>query len=471
VEYFNRTAFIISDQKFIAEILSNRLAIFHIFLIGEHQVQHQNITVCKAGSFHDTAVMICQGMLQRQLGNIVSDTPNQLLQQKVLELIKGSSDFALNGGIQNALDNLWHNVPFLPGSRSIDSMHDRYIGTPAIIIASGPSLLKNVHLLQDLKSRAILISCGSALVPLCRRKIVPHFEVVVDPNKAMYAALKPYLGVKTCFVLSLMAQHKISEECTAERMYFLVNFGPKAVKDIRRFTNIKTLLPAMASVATTALFFALHAGCDPIVFVGQDLCYQDGRTHIDAVGVSKNACVMETVDGRRVQSSPALKEAFDFYSGFIPTIHDRKIINATEGGAGIHGAEHMSLESAAERFMQRVISTQELPALAVADRQCEARLNELRNQFNAMYVKAAGFHRKIRKQFESGKDNAALSAKITAWFESLRMMPGYEYLENYLDWAYYRADITDTLAPKLDWISAITRILQQQIKGLNPSLS
>jgi hypothetical protein len=466
VKYPNRTAFIISDPKYIAEILGNRPAIIHIFLTGEHQVKHPHVTVCRAKSFHDTAVMICQEMLRRRLGSIVSDTPNQLLQQKVTELVKGSCDFALNGSIQNALDNLWHNIPRLPGSRSIDSVRNMFRGTPAIIIASGPSLLKNVHLLKDLKSRAILISCGSALAPLCRREIVPHFEVVVDPNTAMYDTLKPHLGVQTCFVLSLMVQHQISEECTGERMYFLVNFEPKARKDIGQFTHIRTLLPAMASVTTTALFFALHAGCDPIVFVGQDLCYTDGRTHIDAAGIPQNTCTLETVDGRRVQTSPAMKEAFDFYSGFIPTIHDRKIINATEGGAGIPGAEHRSLEMIAAQFPQRTFCTTELPALDFSNQQCEERLNELRNQFSAMHIKTTGFCRKVHEQVESGKDHAALSAKFTSWFESLRLMPGYEYLANYLDWACYAAELSDALKPKLDLLPAIARTLQQQIKGL-----
>lgn len=464
VSYPDRTAFLISKPHFIAEILNRKPAIFRIFLVGATQVKHPNVTAFAGMSFHDTAVRICQEMLERRLIHIVSDESNRLLEQKVDELVSNSCRFAMSGAIQNALANLWCNLSFVPGSRSVDSARGLFQGVPGIIIASGPSLPKNIHLLNNLKNNAILISCGSALGPLRRREITPHFEVVVDPDPAMHEVLKPHLDSPTCFVLSLMAQHRISQECAGQRMYFLVNFDTRATEDLKRFTRIHTILPAMASVATTALFFALHAGCNPIIFVGQDLCYTDGRTHIDSIRTPEDTCTFETLNGQQVQSSRALKETFDFYADFIPTIKDRKIINSTEGGAGIKGAEHLSLVEVTARYLTRTITLPELTALDVTDNQWKSRLKELRNSFNAMHVKAAGFHRKIREQLERSRDEVGFGAKITRWFESLRSMAGYEYLACCLDWAYYKADTSDGLELKLDLLTLTTQMLQQQIR-------
>jgi hypothetical protein len=464
VSYPDRTAFIISNPQLITEILNRKSGIFRIFLVGANQVAHPSVTACPGMSFHDTAVRICREMLENRLIHTVSDESNRLLEQKVSELVSDSCRFAMSGAIQNALANLWHNLPFAPGSRSVASARGLFQRVPGIIVASGPSLEKNVYLLNDLKDRAVLISCGSALGPLRKRGITPHFEVVIDPNPAMHEVLKPYLDSSTCFVLSLMAQHRITQECAGQRMFFLVNFDARATEDLKRFTHIQTILPAMASVATTALFFALHTGCDPIIFVGLDLCYTDDRAHIDSIEIPEDACMLETLDGRRVRSSPAMKEAFDFCADFIPTIKDRTVVNATEGGAGIRGAEHMSLAEAAARYLTGTVMLPELAALDAADTQWKSRLKELRNSFDAMHVKAAGFHRKIRAQLEKCGDEGRISAKITQWFESLRAMAGYEYLANYLDWERYRAETSDGLEPKLELLVITAQTLQQQIQ-------
>lgn len=462
VKYPDRTAFIISNPQLIPEILNRKPSIYHIFLIDDSQVKHANVTVCRGRSSHDTAVMICQEMLQRRLTHIVSDEGNRPLEQKVSELIGDSCKFALGGGIQNGLENLWNNLSYLDGSRSIDSTRGLFQGVPGIIIAAGPSLQKNIQMLNELKSKALLISCGSALGPLRRRWIDPHFEVVVDPNPAMYEALKPCLDSTACFLMSIMAQHRISA-CPVQRMYFLVNYYKKALEDIRQFTGIRTILPAMASVATTALFFALHAGCDPIVFVGQDLCYADDRTHIDGNALPEDACILNALNGRSVRTSPAMKEAFDFYSSFIPTIKDRTIINATEGGAGIPGAVSLTLAETAARYFLQPISFPDLPPLSLDEEKMEARLKELRNSLNAMHVKASGFQRKIQAQLDAGRDIAGTGAKISAWFESLRTLAGYEYLAGYLDWAFYTADTMNGLESKVELLQSTSQILQQQI--------
>jgi hypothetical protein len=166
-----------------------------------------------------------------------------------------------------------------------------------------------------------------------------------------------------------------------------------------------------------------------------------------------------------------MKEAFDFYRDFIPTIKDRKIVNATEGGAGIHGAEPITLAEAAARYLTRKIAFPDLTALQMKDIQWRFRLNELRNGFQSMHVRAAGFSRKIRTQMEKGRDGASISAKIIEWFESLRTMAGYEYLASCLDWACYRAVASDGLEPKLELLAAAEQILQQQVRVLEESIN
>ena len=63
VNYPDRTAFIISKQQLISEIVNQGLRNFHIFLVGADLIQQPHVTVCRGMSFHDTAVRICREML------------------------------------------------------------------------------------------------------------------------------------------------------------------------------------------------------------------------------------------------------------------------------------------------------------------------------------------------------------------------------------------------------------------------
>jgi hypothetical protein len=44
----------------------------------------------------------------------------------------------------------------------------------------------------------------------------------------------------------------------------------------------KTRLPSGATVAHLAFYLAEHLGCDPIIFVGQDLGFSDGLCYAPA---------------------------------------------------------------------------------------------------------------------------------------------------------------------------------------------
>ncbi|MBF0510472.1 MAG: motility associated factor glycosyltransferase family protein, partial [Deltaproteobacteria bacterium] len=58
-------------------------------------------------------------------------------------------------GIANMLDNI-DNIIVSPG---VNQAYGAFKGRPAIIVAAGPSLNKNVHLLKGLEDRALIIVC------------------------------------------------------------------------------------------------------------------------------------------------------------------------------------------------------------------------------------------------------------------------------------------------------------------------
>jgi hypothetical protein len=139
---------------------------------------------------------------------------------------------------------------------------------------------------------------------------------------------------------------------------------------VREMKLNKAKLPSGATVAHLAYYLAEHLGCDPIIFVGQDLGFSDGLcyapgTSYDEVWrpeLSRFHTVemkqWETVVGdrrilRRIpdhQGRPMYTEErlFTYLQQFERDFlrSDRRIIDATEGGARKRGTTPMKLADA-----------------------------------------------------------------------------------------------------------------------------
>ena len=60
-------------------------------------------------------------------------------------------------------------------------------------------------------------------------------------------------------------------------------FENSALPSLSDLLGHKGTLRAWGSVATMALDFALRLGCNPVIFVGQDLAHSYGRTYCSGV--------------------------------------------------------------------------------------------------------------------------------------------------------------------------------------------
>jgi len=103
------------------------------------------------------------------------------------------------------LDKHLDNIKVIADNPGINSLYGKFTGHPAVIVAAGPSLKKNAHLLKDVQGKALIISCDASLKYLLKEGIKPHlvtslerehevqqfFEGAGDPN--IYMAACPVL--------------------------------------------------------------------------------------------------------------------------------------------------------------------------------------------------------------------------------------------------------------------------------------
>ncbi|HEY8666503.1 MAG TPA: 6-hydroxymethylpterin diphosphokinase MptE-like protein [Tepidisphaeraceae bacterium] len=269
----------------------------------------------------------------------------------------------LNG--KRTAENIARNLAWYVATADLQRLKNCYHNKPAVIVSAGPSLRKNKHLLKDLQGKAVLISVQTMLQPLLEMGIEPHFVTSLD-----------YHDICTRFFEKLPKNLKteLVAEPKATSKIFSLHPGPLSLLGndfaeslLREMKLNKEKLPAGATVAHLAYCLAEYLGCNPIVFVGQDLGFSDGLCY--AAGTSyedvwrpemSRFCTIEMKQWEQiVRDRKILRRIPDIHGNPMYTeerlftylqhferdfaTSDRTIIDATEGGAMKRGTRVMKL--------------------------------------------------------------------------------------------------------------------------------
>lgn len=290
---------------------------------------------------------------------------------------------------RNIAMNLVHYVSTPP----IDLLRDRFRGCPCVVVSAGPSLRRNIDQLADLQDRAVIVAVQTALRPLFDRGITPNFVTSLDFHEM---SRKFFEGLPRLDRVHLVAEPKAS--------WVVLDKYPGPVSllhnDWARLVIGDELggrggLPAGATVAHLAFYLAVYLGCDPIIFVGQDLAFTGHAFYVPGVEIHqawmselnrfhslehkewerivRNRPILRTVLGQDGQDLYTDELLFTYLEQFEKDIAGvpARVINATEGGARIRGTEPMALRDAAERYCRTPIDRGRFDDLEV-DRKREA---------------------------------------------------------------------------------------------------
>jgi len=179
-------------------------------------------------------------------------------------------------------------LPYVIRHRGVAELKDLYKDKPAILVSTGPSLAKNIHHLIDLEDKTVIIAVGQALRPLLAYGIRPDFICTVDFGEVNYCHFKGLMDSNIPLVTINRAYAPLLKAWQ----------GPKfiAATPVPGFEHMATgilsdkgFLEAGGSVAHLVFGLAQRLGCNPIVFVGQDLALGE-TSHIplaDAAGEVK----------------------------------------------------------------------------------------------------------------------------------------------------------------------------------------
>ena len=252
------------------------------------------------------------------------------------------------------LENLFGNILTVTKNPGINRLYETFKDRPGVVIATGPSLSNNMHLLKAIEKKALLLSVDASLRVLMAKGITPHLVTSIERVPGIAPLLRHinYLDnvyYAACDIVQPDAFEAYSgPKITVSRAYSYYDW----------LEIEKGQLSTGPSTANLAYKIAEVLGCNPIILVGQDLCLgEDGYTH--ATGALPNQKIQDVkrdeyfeVPGNSAQTVLTTKVWYNFLKHYEYDIsnYNGLCINATEGGARIDGARVMKLADAINTY-------------------------------------------------------------------------------------------------------------------------
>lgn len=267
---------------------------------------------------------------------------------------------------RNYVGNLGHYAAGEP----VNALRNAAAGKPAVVVAAGPSLARNVDQLAapGMRDRVVIIAAQTVLKPMLDRGVRPHFVTALDYHEI---SRRFYEGLPEIDQITLVAEPKVNPA--------VLDSYPGPVRMIRSGFLDRLLgpearpidaLPAGTTVAHLSFYLAQYLGCDPIVMIGQDLGFSDGlyycpgtAIHDVWAGELNPFNTLETMEWKRIARNKSHLRRLEDVHG-RPMYSDeqmvtyrqqferdfaeapQRVIDATEGGSPKAGAERMTLAEA-----------------------------------------------------------------------------------------------------------------------------
>ncbi len=356
---------------------------------------------------------------------------------------------------------------------------------PAVIVSAGPSLEGNIEVLKAYQDRIFIIGINRSMRILEAHGIKPHMAVAIDPGSEVEQAGGPEMWqVPLVTATSASAQYRKVQR--GRRFYYAGDLN--AYNYFRRLGCELMPCPNGGSVATVAFKQAIEMGFKRIIVIGQDLAFKDGQQYsmqsfnaqrdflgqeISDVPVLEGYYWVEGNNGQKVVT----KYDYDYYRQMFernlqecPEVH---LINATEGGALIHGSEVMTLAAALKRECTRPLPDVEaiFDSVPTIFGDCEgeyrqhlARLEENLPQLKVDIGEALEVYAKLEKLIRNNSFNhpnmSKYLAKVSKYNTRLDQDPTMLLLDQFSMARGY--EVQDALAQKTGDSNSEIRLIVEQ---------
>lgn len=303
---------------------------------------------------------------------------------------------------QTWVSDVLKNVELLTTHTSFLALEGAFKDVPAFIVGAGPSLDKNIEQLVRARNKGLVFTANSSALALARREIEPHVVCCLESiDVSDKLKTLPFLD-RVIRAFSLSANPLTLRTGDGPLLPFYEAL-PQYHAPLEALTGVSGV-SVCGSVSTAAFSLAQRLGCSPIVLVGQDMAFTEGRTYAGGTGYETSVARANYETGRVeldwneeirnqhgsqhgarhdseplmqvpawggrgevmsgssfmaintwLESTAALSEAFGMH---------RRYVNASEGGASVVGFEEVTLSSLLDTLPDRPLRVADIVHLA-----------------------------------------------------------------------------------------------------------
>lgn len=270
------------------------------------------------------------------------------------------------------------NYPNLRRSYTLKELRGKFEDYPAVVVAAGPSLDKNVHLLKEVQDRCIIFAVDTVLRKLPAMGIKPHFVMAIERGRPTYDYYYTDLPEKPEGVIPVTCSVCLPEISGTWEGPFIITFKTLPLDTWFAAATGLYVLPSGSSCAHMALQTAFALGCKKIALIGQDLAFSpEGRTHSDDTHWEKDIEDLDKVNpeiiegegalGGTVKTTPIWFFFKQIFGHMIAELKGVEVFDATEGGILIEGARIVTLDEFLTENVRHLPPLPETPIEMLSD--------------------------------------------------------------------------------------------------------
>lgn len=290
------------------------------------------------------------------------------LSQKLKLLAGGlrTDIYALGNSTEDMMEgvtNNYLNVDACMTSNSIEEIRGKYQGMPGIVVASGPSLDKNIQYLKEAEGKAVIIACDASYRICKKQGVKPDAIASIERGIPTYDYFykNETFDDDLVFVGPGLVWKDILAEFPGKKILMSKTEDGADGWWFKQFENVEHVVMGF-SCANVAHAVLEAAGCNPIILIGQDLAYTDEKQHSDeahkafedsnAIDTKKEYLWVEDINGEKVRTTTSFN-LFRSYFERRTESDSATIIDATEGGAKIKGTKIMPFKEAIDTYCMK----------------------------------------------------------------------------------------------------------------------
>jgi hypothetical protein len=255
-----------------------------------------------------------------------------------------SNELTLKKYDQEFTKNIFSNYFLHEFHLPVNALKNKYNRIPALIISAGPSLEKHLDCINMFQG--LVFSGGRTIKEFLQRNIRMDFMVSVDPTDKVYELVEgsDSIGIMPPLFTYLESNLKVVKNHNNTRILMK---SPSIPISMNNEFDLDIIMSG-PSVSNVAVSIADYLGCNPIILIGQDLSYTDGKHHANITikdfdkDIESNNLLIEVEGyyGEKIKTTASFYSMLSSFENWI-TISDKEFINSTEGGVYINGCKHV----------------------------------------------------------------------------------------------------------------------------------